>query len=136
MPRSFTDRGYPRSRQNRPCKGIGKTQEEALTKLSKSIASHVAKQLQENLNKLGCSLKLDGVFGFNTLHEVQKFQLKNNLTVDGSIGKMTIQALNKVNEQKLWDRLVKDRFDFLDDIVKTNLDSSDTSYKNKVLIKL
>lgn len=47
-------------------------------------------------------------------------EMGNNLTVDGSIGKMTIQALNKVNEQKLWDRLVKDRFDFLDDIVKKN----------------
>jgi len=51
------------------------------------------KQLQENLNKLGCNLKLDGVFGFNTLHEVQKFQLKNNLVVDGVVGPKTLSKI-------------------------------------------
>ena len=34
------------------CKGIGKTQEEALAKLTRSISNHVAKQLQENLTEI------------------------------------------------------------------------------------
>ena len=54
------------------------------------------KSLQEKLNKLGCNLVVDGYFGFNTLHEVQKFQVKNSLVADGLIGPITINKINSL----------------------------------------
>ena len=51
--------------------------------------------LQEKLNEKGYNLKTDGIFGQITKGTVMDFQKKNNLTVDGIVGKQTLKALNK-----------------------------------------
>ena len=41
------------------------------------------------------SLALDGIFGTKTLAAVKAFQKANNLTVDGVVGKNTMEILMK-----------------------------------------
>lgn len=50
--------------------------------------------LQENLNKAGYNLSVDGIFGSLTLNAVKDFQKSNGLTVDGLAGPKTFAALN------------------------------------------
>lgn len=43
---------------------------------------------------------------------------------DGNFGQHTIDAINNVDEQKLWDLIVKKRYDYLDSIVKIHPSNS------------
>ena len=49
--------------------------------------------VQWELNKYGANLKVDGVFGKNTLEAVKKYQKEHKLTVDGIVGKNTRASL-------------------------------------------
>ncbi|AFK87380.1 MULTISPECIES: peptidoglycan-binding domain-containing protein [Thermoanaerobacterium] len=49
--------------------------------------------LQKILNYLGFKLKEDGYYGENTYYAVKKFQAKEHLTVDGIVGKNTLECL-------------------------------------------
>lgn len=56
--------------------------------------------LQNNLNKLGYNLIVDGDFGNSTENTVKDFQSKNNLVADGIVGDKTKEAIEtafKVN---------------------------------------
>ncbi len=54
------------------------------------------KTLQEKLNQNGYTLDVDGIFGAKTQAAVKDYQKKNNLSVDGIVGKNTWGALNSV----------------------------------------
>ncbi len=43
-----------------------------------------------------------------------------HITKDGNFGQHTIDAINIVDEQKLWELIVKKRFEYLDNIVKAH----------------
>lgn len=42
----------------------------------------------------------------------------NNLVVDGKIGDVSIAAINNADQNKLYTAIIKDRFDYLDEICK------------------
>jgi peptidoglycan hydrolase-like protein with peptidoglycan-binding domain len=50
--------------------------------------------LQQNLNKNGAKLKIDGLFGKNTQQAVRNFQTQKGITVDGIVGPQTWSQLN------------------------------------------
>src|SRR5690606_21187315 len=52
------------------------------------------KLLQENLNKLGFPLSVDGIYGNATEKAVKAFQLQNGLIVDGVAGKATLSLVS------------------------------------------
>ena len=58
-------------------------------------------ELQKLLNKIGYSLKEDGIFGSKTQSAVTDFQKKNNLAVDGIAGKLTWSALGNIADKVL-----------------------------------
>ena len=51
------------------------------------------KELQTTLNNYGYNLDEDGIFGSKTLSAVKDYQTKNNLSVDGIVGKNTWGSL-------------------------------------------
>ena len=53
------------------------------------------RSLQEHLNRNGARLDADGKFGPKTQKAVEDYQRKNQLNVDGKVGKQTMGALNK-----------------------------------------
>ncbi|MGG3739586.1 PQQ-dependent sugar dehydrogenase [Aeribacillus pallidus] len=53
------------------------------------------KILQQALNDIGYSLKVDGIYGNLTESAVKDFQKQNHLTIDGIYGPMTKRALEK-----------------------------------------
>lgn len=55
---------------------------------------------QEQLNKAGYKLTVDGIEGPMTIAAIKDFQRKNKLTVDGKAGPVTMAALTKANEPK------------------------------------
>jgi peptidoglycan hydrolase-like protein with peptidoglycan-binding domain len=61
--------------------------------------------LQTNLAKLGYTdhrgkpLPVDGVFGIDTRHVVERFQHDHHLTVDGKVGPLTQQAMHSALQQ-------------------------------------
>lgn len=57
------------------------------------------KKLQEELNKNGYSLDVDGQFGSKTQSAVQSYQKSKGLTVDGIVGTNTWNALNSGSSQ-------------------------------------
>ncbi len=57
------------------------------------------KKLQEELNKNGYNLRVDGQFGSKTQSAVQSYQKSKGLTVDGIVGTNTWGALNGANSQ-------------------------------------
>lgn len=64
--------------------------------LSCGSSGDAVKELQENLNSLGCSCgKADGDYGGKTADAVRMFQKKNGLKVDGIAGSKTLEAINK-----------------------------------------
>lgn len=58
------------------------------------------KKLQEELNKNGYNLAVDGQFGEKTQSAVQSYQKSKGLTVDGIVGTNTWGALNGGSSQK------------------------------------
>lgn len=74
----------------------GETVNIELPVLKKGSTGDSVKALQILLNGNGCSCgTVDGSFGANTLSAVKKFQSKAKLTVDGSVGQKTWNALLK-----------------------------------------
>lgn len=61
--------------------------------LNKGVNGPRVKRLQENLNKLGFKLLVDGDFGDKTEQAVKDYQRKNRLTVDGSVGPATVKSI-------------------------------------------
>ena len=49
--------------------------------------------LQQALNRKGCSVKVDGIFGLSTQLAVQSFQQSYGLDIDGVVGIATKKAL-------------------------------------------
>ncbi len=59
------------------------------------------KRLQEALQKLGYGIgTVDGAFGESTLKAVRDFQKKNNMSVDGVVGKGTFAAILKAKGEE------------------------------------
>lgn len=52
-------------------------------------------RIQTMLNLYGYDLEVDGIFGNKTLAAVKNFQKHHNLIVDGEVGPLTINALEK-----------------------------------------
>jgi lysozyme len=61
--------------------------------LKKGASGTVVKALQEQLNKQGFKLSVDGNFGAKTQAAVESFQRSHGLTVDGIVGPKTSAAL-------------------------------------------
>ncbi|GGE20410.1 spore cortex-lytic enzyme [Marinithermofilum abyssi] len=55
--------------------------------------------LQHRLNKLGYSVKVDGIYGLDTEKSVIHFQKHNNLRIDGIAGPETWNALKKATDK-------------------------------------
>ena len=62
--------------------------------VKKGSSGEEVKELQTILNNRGYSLDVDGVFGSKTQAAVRDYQQKNNLSVDGVVGKNTWNSLN------------------------------------------
>ena len=58
------------------------------------------KKLQQELNKYGYKLDVDGQFGTKTQAAVRDYQKNNGLSVDGIVGKNTWGKLNSAPEIK------------------------------------
>lgn len=61
-----------------------------------SVALTGTKGIQTMLNKLGYKLKVDGVLGEATLRAIKAFQKNNGLKVDGIVGPITKELLEKL----------------------------------------
>lgn len=61
--------------------------------LKRGSKGNEVKELQILLNRVGYNLDVDGSFGPKTVVAVKDFQRKNNLVVDGIVGKNTILKL-------------------------------------------
>lgn len=69
--------------------------------LSLSDRGEPVKQVQEALQKLGYGIgTIDGAFGESTRKAVRDFQKKNNMTVDGVVGKETYAAILKAKGEE------------------------------------
>lgn len=66
-----------------------------LSVLRKGNKGEEVKTLQRLLNAFGAKLSVDGDFGQKTFAELQSYQKKNNLEVDGICGKMSWNSLLK-----------------------------------------
>lgn len=64
----------------------------------------VIKDLQTKLNKQGEKLTVDGYVGKKTIQAIKDFQKKNHLVVDGIAGQNTWNKLNHIKETT-WDRI-------------------------------
>ncbi|MGG6297884.1 peptidoglycan-binding domain-containing protein [Leptolyngbya sp. AN02str] len=51
------------------------------------------RSLQDALNRIGMSIKADGIFGAKTDEAVRQFQQQHGLTVDGKVGSKTRRVL-------------------------------------------
>jgi len=78
----------------------------AKTLISLNQAIKITKKIQQSLNELGYnSGEVDGVLGKKTISAIKKYQLDNNLNVDGKISESLLQNLNKtLTTKKLSDR--------------------------------
>ncbi len=65
----------------------------AYTTIQYGSSGSEVKKLQEELNKNGYNLDVDGQFGSKTQSAVKDYQKKNGLTVDGIVGKNTWGSL-------------------------------------------
>jgi len=64
--------------------------------LNLGIQGYDVKQLQKNLGYLGYKVgQIDGIYGWETMLTVKKFQKNNGLAVDGVVGHRTANALIK-----------------------------------------
>lgn len=64
--------------------------------LRKGSVGEDVKDLQTKLNKIGYSLVIDGMFGPGLETAVINFQENNSLIVDGIVGPLTLDAINKM----------------------------------------
>lgn len=67
--------------------------------LRKGDKGELVKVLQKKLQQAGSTVKVDGIFGANTLSFVLAFQRAQGLTPDGIVGKKTWAALNGETEK-------------------------------------
>ena len=75
---------------------VRNAQVEALSKYGSR--GEEVKQIQTKLKRWGYySGNVDGIYGSATLAAVKKFQKKNGLTVDGIVGKKTLEAMGIFN---------------------------------------
>lgn len=63
--------------------------------LSFGASGDEVKALQEELNRTGADLKVDGYFGYATQFAVRLFQANHGLTDDGIVGPITRKALDE-----------------------------------------
>lgn len=63
--------------------------------IKKGSKGSSVKKLQTKLNEFGYKIKIDGIFGADTLAAVKKFQKKYKLVIDGIVGKKTWSRLYK-----------------------------------------
>ena len=74
--------------------GEGDREELNLAILRSGMQGEAVKRLQERLRILGLfSGEVDGIFGAQTLEAVKTFQERNNMTVDGIVGRKTWENL-------------------------------------------
>lgn len=78
--------------------GIGNTAKAVKGNLRLGSIGAGVREVQSLLVLAGYSLKVDGDFGTATKDAVKDFQSKNNLTVDGIVGKKTQAALSSLRE--------------------------------------
>ncbi|MEA5471405.1 peptidoglycan-binding domain-containing protein, partial [Spirulina sp. 06S082] len=72
----------------------GDREELNLVVLRSGMQGEAVKRLQERLRILGLfSGEIDGIFGAQTLEAVKTFQERNNMTVDGIVGRKTWEIL-------------------------------------------
>lgn len=79
----------------------GKTTPQTSTRsyLAKGDSGAKVKEMQENLNKLGYKVTVDGTFGDGTLTVVKQFQKDYKLAVDGYVGAKTLTTLEELVEK-------------------------------------
>jgi len=63
--------------------------------LRKGDRGQAVKELQRLINENGASITADGVFGYKTDMAVRQFQQRNNLYIDGIVGRKTFAAMGK-----------------------------------------
>lgn len=54
------------------------------------------KRIQQYLYDMGYDISVDGIFGYGTLDVVKDFQFNNGLTVDGVVGKKTLEKMEEI----------------------------------------
>tara|TARA_A200000159_G_scaffold130320_1_gene127028 strand:+ start:146 stop:1054 length:909 start_codon:yes stop_codon:yes gene_type:complete len=65
--------------------------------LKKGIKGNDVRQLQNALRALGYNCgPADGIFGWGTEHQVEKFQEANELLPDGIVGPQTVEVINEL----------------------------------------
>lgn len=69
-----------------------------MTTLQTGSEGTFVKILQQNLQLLGYSISVDGIYGTGTQQIVEQFQRNNGLTADGIAGPQTQNALNSQTE--------------------------------------
>lgn len=74
--------------------------------LRKGDRGNEVKELQTALNRAGCTLKIDGIFGNDTYNAVIAFQASRNLVVDGVVGAATWAELNKPTNTQLYNAFI------------------------------
>jgi SpoIID/LytB domain protein len=102
----------PRKPEDKPpvtSKPSNETTQQTSRVLYLGMKGEDVKLLQQKLKALGYNIQdPDGVFGPATLSAVKDFQKKNNLTIDGIVGKATatiidnkISSINKISSEKV-----------------------------------
>lgn len=64
------------------------------------------KEMQTALNRAGCNLAVDGIFGDETYNAVISFQAVRNLTIDGVVGSETWKALKTPTNTQLYNAFI------------------------------
>lgn len=61
----------------------------------------ITKEIQDMLNRIGCKLTPDGIYGDATISAVSKYQKDNGLISDGVCGRVTFEHMKKNIDAKL-----------------------------------
>ena len=87
-----------------------------MTTLKYGSTGEEVKTLQTALNRAGCDITVDGIFGSKTTTAVKEIQKRYKLTVDGIVGKQTWSVLQPF--MVTWEEFGKAFHTVLDDIEK------------------
>lgn len=76
--------------------------------LRKGATGTEVMQLQRALNRAGCDLTVDGIFGNDTYNAVLAYQATHGLTIDGVVGPNTWEKLNgkQVTNTQMYNALI------------------------------